>query len=111
MSMTLELLTVRPLPATDEAREACTPDDAEALGPIVGGLPTMAEMAAYTEAAKQMCAVCPLRDACSELGDRYAGQGVWGGSLRYRAGGPHGDYVVVPLIPDAPVSIHERRVS
>jgi hypothetical protein len=105
---TAEDYAIRPLPVTGGRREACTPADAPRLDPIVGGEPTPAELAVYREAAAELCAVCPVARLCGAEGDRGAEEGVWGGCLRYLAGGPHGAYRVLPLIPNAVPSVHDK---
>lgn len=90
---------------------ACTPGDTGRLDPIVGGEPTRGELAMYRRAAAELCAGCPVARLCAAEADLHADEGVRGGSLRYRAGGPHGTYTVERLIPEAVPSIHEDTVA
>lgn len=86
---------------------ACTPDDSERLDTIIGGRPTERELLERATAAVQLCAGCPVIRACAAEADRRAEVGVWGGSLRFRLGGDHGEYKVRRLIAEAPESIHD----
>ena len=86
---------------------ACAWADYERLDPIVGGRPTERELLERATAAAQLCAGCPVIAICAAEADRYAAEGVRGGSLRYRAGGYHGEYKVIPLIEGAVPSIHD----
>lgn len=86
---------------------ACTPDDSERLDTIVGGYPTERELLARATAAGQLCAHCPVIAICAAEADLHAEVGVWGGWLRFRAGGDRGEYTVLRLIPEAPPSIHD----
>ena len=105
--MTTTLLTLRPGPWVRDAR--CTPADATRLDAIVGGHPTPEELEVRTAAATELCAHCPVARICVAEADLHADVGVRGGSLRYRAGGPRGEYTVRPLIPDAVPSVHDRN--
>ena len=100
----MDLLTGR---VTWQHDAACTPDDSERLDTIIGGYPTDVELLARATAAGQLCAHCPVIRACAAEADRRAEVGVWGGALRYRVGGDHGEYKVRRLIPEAPESIHD----
>ena len=102
----LDLMEFLGLNAPWQRDAACSWADRDRLGPIVGGEPTLAELDAYRAAAEELCAHCPVIERCAAAGDRRFEQGVWGGKLRYRAGGMHGEYVVVPLIP---VAVASRR--
>jgi hypothetical protein len=86
---------------------ACAWGDYERLDPIVGGRPTERELLERATAAAQLCAHCPVIRNCGADADRGGEVGVWAGSLRYRAGGDRGEYVVVPLIEGAVPSIHD----
>ncbi len=96
----------------------CTPADIDRLDPIVGGHPSDDELAVRTQAAEELCAHCPVAQTCAQDADLDVGVdldlgpavGVRGGSLRYRAGGPRGEYTVVPLIPEAVPSVHGPAV-
>ena len=90
------LLTLRPAGWTRHAR--CTPADYDRLAPIVGGAPTPTEREVRTTAAQELCAHCPVAWACAAAADRRAEVGVWGGALRYRAGGDPGIYTVEELV-------------
>lgn len=112
MNETLDLLDL--LAPRWVADAACTPGDTAELDPIVGGRPTRAELAVRTEAARSLCAHCPVLADCAARGDELGAEGVWGGALRYHvAGDPEhplsGQYVAVPLISTAPASPYNPK--
>lgn len=109
----LDLMEILGLRAGEGWRRdaACTPVDMDRLDPIVGGEPTTGELVVRAEAATELCARCPVARLCAAEADLHADEGVRGGSLRYRAGGPRGTYVVLPLIPEAVPSIHAGTVA
>lgn len=86
---------------------ACALEDHARLDPIAGGRPTTTDVEAYTAAARELCARCPVIADCAAEADRNAEVGVWGGALRWRDnhdGGDHGEYMALPLVAQAPVS-------
>lgn len=92
---------------------ACALEDHARLDPIAGGRPTAADVEAYTAAARELCAHCPVIADCAAEADRNLEVGVWGGALRWRDnhdGGDHGPYVVERLIDQAPTSVHGRTL-
>ena len=103
----LDLMDLLGLNAPWQRYAACSWADRDRLGPIVGSGPTMTELDERTDAAQELCAHCPVIERCAAAGDRRFEQGVWGGALRYRAGGMHGEYVVVPLISTVCGSVRE----
>ena len=107
----LDLMEILGLRAGEGWRRdsACTYADRDRLDPIVGGVPTVGELAVRRVAARELCAACPVARLCAAEADLHGDEGVRAGSLRYRAGGSHGTYTVLRLIPDAVPSVHEKQ--
>lgn len=103
------LNTILTYPGLWTLEAACRPADYERLDPIIGGAPTPAELSEKTDAARELCAHCPVARSCAAEADLFVDIGVRGGSLRYRVGGDHGEYRVRRLIAEAVPSVHERE--
>lgn len=106
----LDLMEILGLRAGEGWRRdaVCTPSDMDRLDPIVGGEPTPGELAVRRAAARELCAVCPVAWPCGAEADLNGDVGVRAGRLGYLAGGPHGIYTVLPLIPNAVPSVHDK---
>ena len=108
-----DLMEFLGLNAPWQREAACTWGDRDRLGPVVGGSPTEGEWVTRTEAARELCAHCPVIERCGVAGDRKGEFGVWGGRLRYEVTDPadelRGWYVAAALIPTAAPSRYDRE--